>query len=84
MKQSTSSILSGAREPERASSSNSGDARSVAPMKSVSVAATSSDASTVGVSGTIAPAMHAHVSTSSCAHIRCTERVIVCAAGARF
>jgi TPR repeat protein/GTPase SAR1 family protein len=61
----TSSILSGAREPERANSSSSGDARSVAPMKSVSVAATSSDASTVGVSETIARAMHAHVSTSS-------------------
>jgi TPR repeat protein/GTPase SAR1 family protein len=61
----TSSILSGAREPEHASSSYSGDARSVAPTKSVSVAATSSDASTVGVSETIAPAMHADLSTSS-------------------
>jgi GTPase SAR1 family protein len=60
-----SSILSSAREPERASSSNSGNARSIAPTKSVSVAATSSDASTVGVSETIAPAMHADLSTSS-------------------
>jgi GTPase SAR1 family protein len=58
----TSSILSGTREPERAISSNTGDSRSVAPTQSVSVAATSSDASTVGVSETIAPA---HVSTSS-------------------
>jgi TPR repeat protein len=60
-----SSILNGAREPEHASSSNSGDARSVAPTKSVSGAATSSDAPTVGVSETIAPAMHAHVPASS-------------------
>jgi TPR repeat protein len=60
-----SSTLSGAREPERASSSSSGDARSVAPTKSASVAATSSDVSTVGVSETIAPAMHADLSTSS-------------------
>jgi GTPase SAR1 family protein len=65
-KQSTSSILSGAREPERASSSsNSGDARSGAPTKGASVAATSSELSTVGVSETIAPAMHADLSTSS-------------------
>jgi TPR repeat protein/GTPase SAR1 family protein len=62
----TSSDLSSAREPEHASSSrNSGDARRVAPTKSVSVAATSSDVSTVGVSETIAPAMHADLSTSN-------------------
>jgi TPR repeat protein/GTPase SAR1 family protein len=61
----TSSILSGARELEHASSSSSGDARGVAPMKSVSLAETRSDAATVGVSETITPAMHADLSTSS-------------------
>jgi TPR repeat protein/GTPase SAR1 family protein len=59
---SHASILSNAREPEHASSS---DARGVAPMKSVLVTATCGDASTVAVSETIAPAMHADVSVSS-------------------
>jgi hypothetical protein len=77
-----SSILSSAREPERASSSNSGNARSIAPTKSVSVAATSSDAATVGVSETIGDARG--LVDIERTRTRCNELVVVCAAGAQF